>query len=135
MACFHQRWKWALRVVMIFPAIQVGIWWLMLPQNRLEHADRTRQLLDKPGYDSDVSSSQCPKPSTASAEPPRSHFGPGRSKSGFLWRTILPKYTLPLTLTVIGAMITSTGLATSYISLNSFKIAPKGDLNYQIQCM
>jgi hypothetical protein len=135
MACLHHNWQRTLRIVMIFPVIQVGIWWSMLSRDRLENADRTRQLIDKAGCNSDMSSSQYQKHSITSVRPPKSHFGPGRSKSGFLWRIILLKYTLLLTLSVMGAMITSTGLATSYITLNSFKLAPKGDLNYQIQCM
>lgn len=153
MAGLHQNWKSTLRIVMIFPCIQIGIWWLMLSKTRLQDADRTRTLLNQPAYDSDTALSNKSEPSISSAEQPesfsnnnpnfstpseeapKSHFGPGCSKVGFLWRTILPKYTLPLTLSVVGAMITSTGLATTYISLNSFKVAPKGDLNYQIQRM
>jgi hypothetical protein len=133
MALFHQDWRWTLRTAMLFPIIQVGIWSFMLSQDLLEEAEKTRQLIDRPNYDSAISLSHYSDPTATSAERPK-HFGPSRTKSSFLLRTILPLYTLPLTLSVMGSMIATTGLASTYISLNSFKLAPRGDLNFQLNC-
>jgi hypothetical protein len=135
MAVFHQDWKWTLRVIMLLPVAQVAVWSFMLSQERLQDADKTRQLIVKPDSrnDSAINLPQY-REMTALPTPPKSHFGPTRSKFRFLWRTIIPHYTLPLTMSVMGAMIATTGLASSYLTLNSFLLAPKGDLNYQLNC-
>ena len=105
----------------------------MLSRDLLAEAEKTRQLIDKPITDSAISLAQYSGPAVTLTESPK-YFGPGRTKTGFLFRTILPLYMLPLTVAVNGSMIAATGLASTYISLNSFKLAPKGDLNFQLNC-
>lgn len=61
-------------------------------------------------------------------------FGPGQTRIGMFWRRILPKYVLPLFLCTKRALFTLLGLASTYQLLNSFKEAPKGDLNFQLNC-
>jgi len=135
MAVFQQDWKWTLRTIMLFPVAQVAVWSFMLCQERLQHAENTRQLLVKPSRRRD---SAMDLPQYGNSTPPtaltNAHFGPGRSKFKFLWRIIIPRYSLPLTLATMGAMIATTGLSSSYLTLNSFRLAPKGDLNYQLNC-
>ncbi|KAF2429696.1 hypothetical protein EJ08DRAFT_697968 [Tothia fuscella] len=65
--------------------------------------------------------------------PPSSDgFCNGRSKAYLLWRTVIPHYAVPLMISVAGSMIAMTGFAPTYLHLNLFKVAPKGDLNYQL---
>lgn len=46
--------------------------------------------------------------------------------------TVIPHYAIPLAMSVSGSMIAMTGLAPAFLYLNTFKLAPKGDLNYQL---
>ena len=133
MALFHQDWKWTLRAVMLFPVIQVAIWSFMLSQDLLQEAEKTRKLIDNLETHSDIPLAHDSGPTVLSTELPK-HFGLGRTKKCFLFRTILPMYTLPLIVAVSGSMVATTGLASTYNYLDSFKLAPKGDLNWQLDC-
>jgi hypothetical protein len=59
-------------------------------------------------------------------------FQQGRSRLQLLYRFILPHYALPLMLVFLGSTIAITGFAPTFLYLNSFKLSPGGDLNYQI---
>jgi len=61
-------------------------------------------------------------------------FGPGRTRLNLFWKVILPRYCLPLFICTMGAFFSLLGLAPTYQALNSFKVAPKGDLNFQLNC-
>jgi hypothetical protein len=70
---------------------------------------------------------QLPVPQTASLHE-------AQSKSWLLWRVVIPRYAMPLMISVAGSMMAMTGFAPTFLYLHSFKLAPKGDLNYQLNC-
>ena len=59
-------------------------------------------------------------------------FGPGRSRIGLFFRTIMPQYVIPLLTCTCGAMFVLSGLAPTFQDLDTFKGAPKGSLNYEL---
>ena len=59
-------------------------------------------------------------------------FGPGRTRIGLFWKTIVPQYVVPLLTCTCGAMFVLSGLAPTFQDLNSFLDAPSGALNYQL---
>ena len=59
-------------------------------------------------------------------------FGPGRTRIGLFWKTIMPQYVTPLLTCTCGAMFVLSGLAPTFQDLNSFRDAPSGALNYQL---
>lgn len=59
-------------------------------------------------------------------------FGPGRTRIDLFWKTIMPQYVVPLLTCTCGAMFVLSGLAPTFQDLNSFRDAPSGALNYQL---
>ena len=59
-------------------------------------------------------------------------FGPGRTRIGLFWKIIMPQYVVPLLTCTCGAMFVLSGLAPTFQDLNSFRGAPNGALNYQL---
>lgn len=135
---FHSDWRNALRVFIPLPLFNVLIWWVMLTKNGRMAAERTRKEAitrdaarlrlhreKKQAISIDMSSAQGQR---------QPGFGPGRTRFTLLWKVILPKYCLPLFICTMGAFFSLLGLAPTYQALNSFKVAPKGDLNFQLNC-
>ncbi|KAK2038821.1 hypothetical protein LZ31DRAFT_635132 [Colletotrichum somersetense] len=59
-------------------------------------------------------------------------FGKHRSRAGFLIKTILPKYVLPLIFCTSSAIVTLLGTAPTLQELGTFEDAPDGDMQFQL---
>jgi hypothetical protein len=61
-------------------------------------------------------------------------FGQQRSRVGFLIKTIIPKYTLPLIFCTSSSIVTLLGTTPTLQTLGSFRDAPDGNLQFQLAC-
>ncbi|CAH0056975.1 unnamed protein product [Clonostachys solani] len=62
----------------------------------------------------------------------RPGFGPNRTRTGLLFKTLLPNYVLPLIICTTCAILSLFGLAPILQDLERFKGAPKGDSEFQL---
>lgn len=148
MIAFNNNWRSSLLVALPLPVLQALIWWTMLSRDGRHAAEKTRRLANvrdtagrpappKPPTNTDLERTVTSASATAAtAGHGGQGFGPGtgRTRIGMFARVILPHYVLPLLLCMLGAMFTLQGLAPTFLTLNSFKVAPKGDLNWQLNC-
>jgi hypothetical protein len=63
-----------------------------------------------------------------------SGFGSGRTRTGLLVKTLLPKYVLPLILCTSSSIVTLLGTAPALQTLNRLQRAPEGNLQFQLVC-
>lgn len=61
-------------------------------------------------------------------------FGPGRTRTGLLIKTILPKYVLPLIICTSSSIVTLLGTVPTLQTLKSFRDAPDGNMQFQLAC-
>lgn len=61
-------------------------------------------------------------------------FGPDRSRVGFLMKVIMPRYVLPLIFCTSAAIVTLLGTTPTLQTIEAFKNAPGGDLQFQYAC-
>ncbi|KAI9667572.1 MAG: hypothetical protein M1821_000388 [Bathelium mastoideum] len=151
MAGFHQDWR---RTFLVMFPTAVGIplvWWgltdskcrLAAEKSRLASLAKSRQQTDN----ADNSTSSEPRDSekssaneveaAVSADDSSSGdykpgFGPERTRTGLLIKTILPKYVLPLIFCTSSSIVTLLGTAPSLQTLNRFHEAPSGNLQFQL---
>ena len=145
MKAFSNNWRHAILVFLPSVLVQPAVWYLMLSATNRDAAERDRQaakardaerfesdmaaktlmaLGDYPSFESDI-----PKASDLKA---KSGFGPSRTRLSLFWKVILPRYVLPLFTCTCGAMFVLVGLAPTFGDLKSFRDAPRGKLNYQL---
>lgn len=64
----------------------------------------------------------------------RQGFGHQRTRTALLFKTIIPKYTLPLFICTSSAIISLFGTAPTVQELKRFRAVPQGDLQFQLVC-
>ncbi|KAL1967378.1 hypothetical protein VTN77DRAFT_3163 [Rasamsonia byssochlamydoides] len=127
MAIFHDDWRMTYRVTIPLPALQLLLWWLVLSKKGRVLAEQTRAgcLSQDPRQHTDSET-----PSITVDERPG--FGPERTRTGLFFKVILLRYVVPQTLCTMGALFALQGLVPTFLALRTFKAAPEGDLNYQL---
>lgn len=146
MAGFHHDWR---RTLLIFLPTVLGIpivWLGVTDPSCRAAAERSRlnSLAKKArqdiGSDADGSAEASVDPHPTSGQGVagtgnlNSGFGRHRTRTGLLIKTLLPKYVLPLILCTSSSIVTLLGTAPTLQSLNRFRGAPEGNLQFQFAC-
>ena len=145
MRAFSNNWRYAIIVFLPFAFVQPAVWYFMLSASNRVTAEQTRKAAKArdterfeghiaaktPTVTKGVATFESPV-STTSDLTARSGFGPSRTRISLFWKSILPQYVLPLLTCTCGAMFVLGGLAPTFEDLNSFRNAPRGELNYQL---
>lgn len=71
---------------------------------------------------------------SSDSESSKPGFGQHRSRTGFLIKTIFPRYVLPLIFCTCSAIVTLLGTSPTLQALNTFHNAPNGNLQFQFSC-
>ncbi|GAW23179.1 hypothetical protein ANO14919_127290 [Xylariales sp. No.14919] len=142
---FDQDWRRCFLVFLPTTVLMPIIWWFLFDKSRRDAAELSRRRsLKKASENWSSESIQSLGPKAVGVEvtvevdtskdggQTRPGFGPGRTRAGMLFKTILPKYVLPLIICTTSAILALFGLAPSLQTLNRFKGAPDGDLEYQL---
>ncbi|KAL9092401.1 MAG: hypothetical protein Q9159_000909 [Coniocarpon cinnabarinum] len=156
---FHGRWRNVLLVCLPFTIIQPVTWWLVLSRTPRHRAEETRKhtvTRSKKAIDQDDEDDAAPSESVeqreqkgneglrASVSEERGQkqdvdsdaqwmqFAGRHTRLGLFGRKLLPGYVIPLFLCTVGAMFNLSGLSATFQQLNTFKRAPEGQLNYQL---
>lgn len=139
MQAFENNWRRAILVFLPFAFVQPCIWWIMRSSQSAITAEQTRRtarIREAERFANQIA----PNSSVAIAfsnssideTDEKTGFGPGRTRIGLFWKTIVPQYVVPLLACTCGAMFVLSGLAPTFKDLNSFRNAPSGTLNYQL---
>lgn len=142
---FNQDWRRSFLVFLPTTPLMPLVWWFMFNKAGRDAAERSRrQSLSKPletrtSSDLEVVTSgdiaaDASAQDNAVRATPKPGFGPNKTRIGMLFKTILPKYVLPLMICTACATLSLFGLAPSLITLNRFKGSPEGDLEFQLIC-
>jgi len=144
---FDQDWRRCFLVFLPTVLLMPLIWYFMFDKNRRIEAELSRKRsLKKDKSDSSSSSGSLEtggerewKESSIDGETGerrqlRPGFGPNKTRTGMLIKTILPKYVLPLIICTTCAILSLFGLAPSLQTLNRFEMSPNGDLEFQLVC-
>ncbi|KAI0538361.1 hypothetical protein GGR58DRAFT_526128 [Xylaria digitata] len=150
---FDQDWRRCFLIFLPTTVLMPIIWWFLFDKSRRDAAEasRRRSLKKVPNDWSSESfqslgskaggagaaveadaSDNSEQNGTVVRRRTRPGFGPNRTRTGMLFKTILPKYVLPLIICTTSAIFALFGLAPSLQTLNRFKGAPDGDLEYQL---
>ncbi|KAI0861119.1 hypothetical protein F4860DRAFT_503493 [Xylaria cubensis] len=138
---FPESWRKCYLVIAPTALLMPLVWWCLFDKTNREAAESSRRRSlkkeplglcntssdtdDKNGLEAEVVEINI----TESTKP---GFGPHRSRTSFLFMTILPRYVLPLIICTTCAIFCLFGLAPSIQDLNRFPDAPKGDLQFQL---
>lgn len=151
MAAFGQDWR---RTFLVFLPTALGIpivWLTLMDKSCLAAAEKSRlgeRQKRKTAANDSVSSAggqtenvddveaavrvQMPE---AEIDPERRHgFGSHRTRTGLLFKVIIPKYVLPLIICTSSAIITLLGTSPTLQALERFRARPEGDLQFQLVC-
>lgn len=141
MQAFGDQWRHAILIFVPFTLVQPCVWWIMVSSQSCITAEQTRQAARTREAErfanKTAATSICSAPiisantQTDEAEDKKG-FGPGRTRIGLFWKVIVPQYVVPLLTCTCGAMFVLSGLAPTLQDLNSFRDAPNGALNYQL---
>ncbi|KAJ9150261.1 Protein BTN [Pleurostoma richardsiae] len=156
MAAFEQDWR---RSFLVFLPTVLGIpliWWGLMDPSCRATADRSRVAsLAKSAPDSSSGDeantspveltpsdaetatypsrqSMGPRSTLRNNQSIKTGFNPKRTRIGLLFKTILPKYVLPLIICTSAATLSMMGTAPALQSLRRFRSAPEGDLQFQL---
>ncbi|KJZ71684.1 hypothetical protein HIM_08922 [Hirsutella minnesotensis 3608] len=150
---FDQDWRRCFLVFLPTTILMPMIWWTLFDKTRRVNAELSRRrslrkLLDTSSPNNPESVDPEPvRGDTACMEteddvgntnecdnraPLKPGFGPNRTRTGMLFKTILPNYLLPLTICTTLAVLSLFGVAPSLQTLNRFKGGPKGTLEFQL---
>lgn len=136
MQAFKNKWRHAILVFLPFAFAQPCVWWIMLSSQNCIAAEQTRkaaQVREAERFASQgVAASSVAILSANSLTNEKIGFGPHRTRIGLFWKIIMPQYVVPLLTCTCGAMFVLSGLAPTFQDLNSFRDAPNGALNYQL---
>lgn len=142
---FEQNWRKSFLVFLPTVVFMPIIWWFLFDKERRMAAERSRkQSLRKSSESTSMSSDpEALASSQGLSETGADHtrvairpgFGPNRTRTGMLIKTILPQYVLPLIICTTCAIFSLFGLAPTLQTLNRFKGGPVGDdLQFQLAC-
>ncbi|KAF7515156.1 hypothetical protein G7054_g14726 [Neopestalotiopsis clavispora] len=140
---FEQNWRKSFLVFLPTVIFMPIIWWFLFDKDRRMAAERSRKqsLRKSSGSTSTSSDPEALASSQRLSETGADHtrvairpgFGPNRTRTGMLIKTILPQYVLPLIICTTCAIFSLFGLAPTLQTLNRFKGAPVGDdLQFQL---
>ncbi|KAI1802050.1 hypothetical protein F4811DRAFT_425189 [Daldinia bambusicola] len=159
MAAFEQSWR---RTFLVFLATIVVIpivWWGLVDKNQRLLAERSRRGT-KTTDDSETDSTSrnypseqedkgslnysrnqrelttqglaCSGETQEEVDTTKSGFGPQRTRFKLFYKTIVPRYVIPLILCTSSATISLLGSSPSLQTLGRFRAAPAGDLQFQL---
>ncbi|KAI1352898.1 hypothetical protein F5Y01DRAFT_303594 [Xylaria sp. FL0043] len=141
-SAFDQDWRRCFLVIAPTTILMPIIWWFCFDKYGRNAAEFSRRqslqrlnFTSSPSGSSDIPDIEIPtKSATISGiiEVTKPGFGPQRSRTGLLLRTILPRYILPLTICTSCAILCLFGLAPALQTLNRFPDAPGGNLEFQL---
>ena len=142
---FNGNWRHTILVFLPSAFIQPPVWYIMLSARNRTAAEDSRKaarVRDAKRLDCHLAArNQTANKDTATIKPTisvsndldyKTGFGPERTRIGLFWKTIFPQYVVPLLTCTCGAMFVLAGLAPTFGTLNTFKGAPSGALNYQL---
>lgn len=159
MSAFDQNWRKSLLLFLSSGALIPFVWWGLFDRRGRAEAERSRLgtlrktisesdnskmstgdntprdasgveiALASAGRSEDMSSG--PDSATAQA---RSGFSESRTRSGLLFKKIMPKYVLPLLVCTTCATVSLFGVSTTMQTLERFRSRPAGDLEFEVVC-
>ena len=139
---FNDNWQRALLHFLPFAFVQPLVWFTVLPARNRIDAEQTRQAArnrEAERFRSHQAAENHMNPGVIEPESSsinelvmKTGFGPGRTRIGLFGKTIFPLYVVPLLTCSCGAMFLLTGLAPTFTTLDTFRGAPGGELNYQL---
>lgn len=139
MQAFGDNWRHAILLFLPFVFVQPAVWCIMACSQSCIAAEQTRraaQIRETERFANQIASKSSAAivsaDSSTSEIIDQTGFGPGRTRIGLFWKTIVPQYVVPLLTCTCGAMFVLSGLAPTFQDLNSFRNAPGGALNYQL---
>lgn len=139
MQALKDQWRHAILVFLPFAFVQPCVWWVMRSSPSGTTAEQTRraaQIREGERFANQIAATSSaaivPASLLTNETDGEVGFGPGRTRIGIFWKTIMPHYVVPLLTCTCGAMFVLSGLAPTFQTLNSFRNAPSGELNYQL---
>lgn len=159
MSAFDQNWRKSLLLFLFTGPLIPLVWWGLFDRRGRSEAERSRLgTLTKETSEGDSSGASTgnnttrdtsdvevalptawagedmstrPNAATTSTKP---GFGPTRTRSGLLFRKIMPKYVLPLLVCTTCATVSLFGVSTTTQTLERFRGRPSGDLEFEVVC-
>ncbi|KAI1481940.1 hypothetical protein F4774DRAFT_407379 [Daldinia eschscholtzii] len=158
MAAFKQSWRRTFLVFLATIVIIPIVWWGLVEKSRRLVAERSRRGTkttgasetnstnrDYPAAEENKENLKCPRNQHESTiqgpvcpaenqeiDTTKSGFGPQRTRFKLFYKTIVPRYVVPLILCTSSATISLLGSSPSLQTLNRFRVAPAGDLQFQL---
>jgi MFS family permease len=144
MAAFDNDWRRTFLVLLCTPPLMELTWRLTDPgcraaaeKSRVDSLVKDRMLNQsrEPRDQGGLTPSQQEAAGSDSYDSPTpAYFGPHRSRVGFVIKVIFPRYVLPLIFCTSSAIVTLLGTTPTLQTVESFKDAPGGDLQFQYSC-
>lgn len=144
---FNQDWRRAFLVFLPTVICMPLIWWFLFDSSRRQAAEQSRvKSFERLSDSSSASDAESAAVGTANgsgvvveghnsqAIVMQPGFGPNKTRTGMLFKLILPKYVLPLVICTSCAIFSLFGLAPALQTLNRFKSAPEGELEFHLVC-
>jgi MFS family permease len=149
MAAFNQDWR---RTFLVFLPTALGIpivWLALMDKSCLTAAEKSRLgELERKKKKKPTNSGPTPAGRAGDVEAAvdvhtqefqisqerRNGFGSHRTRTGLLFKVIIPKYVLPLIICTSSAIITLLGTSPTLQALKRFRARPQGDLQFQLVC-
>ncbi|KAK6957564.1 hypothetical protein Daesc_000351 [Daldinia eschscholtzii] len=161
MAAFKQSWRRTFLVFLATIVIIPIVWWGLVEKSQRLVAERSRRGTKTGTDDSETDSTNRNYPATEEDKrklpcsrnqhesttqglvcpaenqeiyTTKSGFGPQRTRFKLFYKTIVPRYVVPLILCTSSATISLLGSSPTLQTLNRFRAAPAGDLQFQLVC-